>query len=1204
VVYEHDENGNLIRISYPEDLFHVFRYEDPNDIHNLTSFLKGFVDEGEDVSAVLYENIYDEQDRVIQQNRANGVLQVDYTIPLTRTTVTRIVKDALGNTLHNYQNTFEFIASGYLTSFWDEDGNKVQYFRDAQNNITRKVIWKNVGTISSPNLVESQTVNYQYDVDGNLIRCQLAMEDGETLSWIYTYDHGWVESYTLTSSHHPGKRRYMTLDYDYNSDGYPKYVTKKTVLAKDNGTPEYLGITYSYNTYGQLTAVEYDNTDREEITYTNGFISKLGGLEFVTSSDGRGNVVEIRDLRGNWSTITYDAFDRPTGATNPINETAILTYHGWDLVTVESGKTTTAPGHKINFTYDELGRVVTRARDLDGSPTIEATYTYDSEGNLLSITNALDQKTEFAYDTKNRPVSITFPNTKGLSYQYDLRDNLTKVVDAAGMETLYRYDRFDRLTQIVDALGNSISYEYELDKIRRITDERGNQRNFEYDLAGRMTRALSLMNEVEAYAYDTKGRLASKTNANGVKIDYGYNAYDMMTSVTIHTDPPQTLTLSYDEANNLLSFTDPSVSSSPLHTYTYDALNRIDTSNNMLINKTIDYDYNSHGNLERLTLKQTGGSDLFNYAYLYDSADRLTSITDSLSKVTTFSYDAAGRLTGVNYPNGNTADVSYDDVGWIDLIDYRKSNDAPLESFQYQHNDAGDITSLSTNSETVSYTYDGMNRLTGADYTPGSSLTDEVYTYDASGNRVTSQEYDDWAYSANHALTHYGTSDLGYDDNGNLVTKTTSGQTTSYQYDQFDRLKVITAPGSNATYLHDHYGRRIKKEVDGATRWYMYDGYRLIAEFDGTGNLLRHYNYIPGDYLLLAVTEGTQVFGVLSDQMSVARRVVDSSENVVWSGDYQAFGLMNIDDDVDGDGTPFELNLRFPGQYYDVESGLHNNSQRTYDPQTGRFLSRDPILADVFFSPNLNNYIYAFNNPLLYMDPDGRRGWWRDFASAAWDEFTSPSRTWRNFSDAVRGKMGGTTQALTIGFAVVGIAAGSYVFVASGAAAATGNFLVGAGRSAVGVGRTVLSAGGRLAQGGYRLVQHGGRLLYHGGRWAASGTGRAISSSYNTLWYWAAANPVKAAYAINEGKDAIGLGLYLMGVETMPSTPSFGTVSGVVKEILDAPNTYNTLSRNISEFGKDVVSVAGWIYRNFPTPPSTRSTSYYGGGGWSHTYAQ
>jgi RHS repeat-associated protein len=102
---------------------------------------------------------------------------------------------------------------------------------------------------------------------------------------------------------------------------------------------------------------------------------------------------------------------------------------------------------------------------------------------------------------------------------------------------------------------------------------------------------------------------------------------------------------------------------------------------------------------------------------------------------------------------------------------------------------------------------------------------------------------------------------------------------------------------------------------------------------------------------------------------------------VVWRARYEPFGLATPDEDPDGDGKLFALDVRFPGQLYDAESVLHDNYFRTYDPEAGRYLEADPIgqfgliesgarLA-ASGSDSLHLYVYARSNPINTVDPSG-----------------------------------------------------------------------------------------------------------------------------------------------------------------------------------------------------------------------------------------
>ncbi|MCP4669908.1 MAG: RHS repeat-associated core domain-containing protein [Desulfobacula sp.] len=83
---------------------------------------------------------------------------------------------------------------------------------------------------------------------------------------------------------------------------------------------------------------------------------------------------------------------------------------------------------------------------------------------------------------------------------------------------------------------------------------------------------------------------------------------------------------------------------------------------------------------------------------------------------------------------------------------------------------------------------------------------------------------------------------------------------------------------------------------------------------------------------------------------------------VVWSAKYSSFGKAEVDP-----SSTVENNLRFPGQYYDGETGMHYNWHRYYDPDTGRYLTPDPI----GLAGGINPFVYSLNNPINYIDPSG-----------------------------------------------------------------------------------------------------------------------------------------------------------------------------------------------------------------------------------------
>jgi RHS repeat-associated protein len=104
-----------------------------------------------------------------------------------------------------------------------------------------------------------------------------------------------------------------------------------------------------------------------------------------------------------------------------------------------------------------------------------------------------------------------------------------------------------------------------------------------------------------------------------------------------------------------------------------------------------------------------------------------------------------------------------------------------------------------------------------------------------------------------------------------------------------------------------------------------------------------------------------------TDHLTTPRLATDGSQRVVWRYEGEAFGASVPNEDPDGDGVRVTINLRFPGQYYDAETGLHYNWHRYYDPKTGRYITSDPIGLE----GGLNTYAYTLSNPMRYADPTG-----------------------------------------------------------------------------------------------------------------------------------------------------------------------------------------------------------------------------------------
>ncbi len=240
---------------------------------------------------------------------------------------------------------------------------------------------------------------------------------------------------------------------------------------------------------------------------------------------------------------------------------------------------------------------------------------------------------------------------------------------------------------------------------------------------------------------------------------------------------------------------------------------------------------------------------------------------------------------------------------------------------------------------------------------------DFSYTYDAHGNRlseVINSFPETYTYDtvSHHLLqtVNGGTRNYSYDANGN----TTDNTDRQFTYGNNNRLKEAQIAGSPlASYTYNGRGERVKKTGTETMLYYYDQSGQLIAELDTLGNTLREYIYVDGQPLAY-VTNGSVNF-IHVDHLGTPQVISDASQQVVWQADYEPFGQVNITTET------VTNNLRFAGQYFDAETGLHHNGTRDYSTEIGRYFQSDLI----GLSGGINTYTYVLGNPIKYIDPEG-----------------------------------------------------------------------------------------------------------------------------------------------------------------------------------------------------------------------------------------
>jgi RHS repeat-associated protein len=947
--YEYDGGGRMVRRIDPEGHVTLVSYD-----------AQGNVIRVEDASGrgTSFDYAYDEiaKESYAQVRSPTGkITEVWYNLDSQTTRV-----DVNGRTVKVFRDT----DNGF--SVTDEKGNVTVKELDKFQNLTRIVFPEGTAASFTYEPVYNQVTrvvdprgfrhDFQYDARGNLVRKIEAVGSPSERTTSYTYDA-------------VGQLITATIEGD-----------ARTAAAT---------IRFSYDADGNIASI----MDGE------------GNTIAFPSFDVAGNVLQIRDPLGRIWGSSYDALDRRVSRTDPLGH---VTRYEYDRVNNLSALVDAAD-KRFEYEYNEYN-YLTRALDPyglalsidynpDNLPTRildqegkETRTDYDNETRLRRLIDGAGNVTSYQYDesptnvaVSDNPVRIDYPTfsqelsydrlqqviegsdvldaetTYSRPYAYDAVGNLVSATDEEGNTTRFDYDGLNRLTRIIDAQGNVTERVFDArNNVVAVTDSNGGTTRSEYDRANRLVRTTRPMGQVTTYAYDAAGNLTSVVDAKGQKIVYGYDELHRLVRADYyaagdHVTPVKTDQFAYDALNQLVSYDDGSTSA----TYTYDDVGRKTGVTVDYGPFSLSYAYTYYGN--GLKASFTGPNGL-TYHYIYDANNRLSAV--ELPDGSQVGYDAYqwNSPTQITLPGGNKLTYGYDPLMRLEAISAEDVSAGTVLDHQIAYSPAGDVSQRITEHGDYLYHYDLLHQLTDAH---NAVLTDEAYTYDPLGNRLSAAGVGGLIdHNLNNELVQYGDTSFEYDPNGNLTRSLSPSQDVRFIYDIKDRLvRIERADGTVlAEYYYNPFGRRLWKDVLGVRTHYFYADEGLIGEYDAGGDEVKTYGYVPDsewttDPLFQEV--GGRHYWYVNDHAGTPQKLVDSAGSTVWSAKYDAFGNAAIDVAV------ISNNLRLPGQYFDAESGLHYNWHRYYDPRIGRYLTLDPL------GTGLNPYVYALNNPLALIDPEG-----------------------------------------------------------------------------------------------------------------------------------------------------------------------------------------------------------------------------------------
>lgn len=773
--------------------------------------------------------------------------------------------------------------------------------------------------------------DYHYDQNGNLTASILRGIDTSLHTW-FSYD----KNDNLIEIADPlGGKRKFTHDYMGNiiSETDPAgLTTQRTYDAK--GTLLSLSLPN-----GQKTFFTYDGAGRQ-ITATGS-----NGVPTRFHYDFQDNLIKTEDSTGG---VTTSNFDKDNRLTKKVDEEGKYQIFFYDGTSKRIRKIIDGSGNEVNIFYGGFADCGSCPKTFIHKPvriefpTFARQFTYDTRGRIKEKSDIFEDtilKETYTYDKAGQLISRKDPNGYITQRQLDSLGRLTAIIDPSKGRTLFNYSTFGNLSSLTDAKGQTTRFEYN-------------------DLGLVIKEIRPLGNTIE-YSYGPAGRLLTRIDSSGQQISFLYSeTTGSLESYVLKKSTDDFLgkivNFTYNQEGQLTGYEDGTTSA----TYELDPFGRrIKTIINYgNFSSSHSYSYYRNGLKKSYT-----GPDGLTQTYSYTPLNQLQAID----------IEGVGQITFTPYNWLSPKKIRMPGVQRLDVFDPLQrltrriiesaSENEPILDLGYKYNALHTIVEKRSGNNVTNYTYDSLQRLTGV---TENNTPLHTYKYDPVGNRVFSTKNPSHTYDANNQLLAVGDTRYTYDNNGNTIRHTDPTGITDFEYNLENRLARVIKDGKEIQYYYDPFGRRLFKEIDGKKTWFDHSDEGLVAEYDDAGNLLTSYSWKPGTTWSTSpvmLSKNGQHYFYQNDHLGAPRALTDTRGNIVWQAEYDVFGALEITT------REVENNLRFPGQYFDGETGLYYNWHRYYEPENGRYISADPI----GLMGGVNLFAYAANNPLVKIDPHG-----------------------------------------------------------------------------------------------------------------------------------------------------------------------------------------------------------------------------------------
>lgn len=575
------------------------------------------------------------------------------------------------------------------------------------------------------------------------------------------------------------------------------------------------------------------------------------------------------------------------------------------------------------YSYDKLGRL----NGIAYAAGLVTEYQRNTAGNVTEIrqypADAPEQVSveQLSYDAAGRLISKTNAQGEQSQWQYEGLAQPTALIQADGSRFSYEYDKERNLTAIMRSDGARYQLDYDgLERPVKLQGFDGRVQHYQYDIAGHVSNVADGSKRQVKLKRDSLGRITEQTALFGQQLASNHFHYDKLGRPLRASNAQRKLRFSYHANGQLSEHWQDDWRT--VHQYD-NAGRRLST---ILPDGTaLDYRYNEQGLLSQLAVNQ--------------------------QPVMWRSFDNAGRETAREYQSGLQLNQQFDAFNRLTAQHWQLGEKSRQR--QYRYSTLHQLLAVTDNqSGDIEYQYNKLDQLVSKQHSKDASQN-EQHQWDSFGNPT-----GEGIEVQQDRLLRYHDNQYQYDDNGNQLTALAAGKRQQRQFNGFNQLTGLQDVSGVTRYEYDAFGRRSAKITAAGRTDYLWEGNTLIGEY--CQGEYRWYVFEPNSNKPLALISRGQLYFYQLDQLGTPLSLTDSENNIVWQAHYTVFGKATVT--VNNIDNP----IRFQGQYYDSESGLHYNHFRYYDPETGRFISQDPI----GLLGGINHYQYAPNH-INWIDPLG-----------------------------------------------------------------------------------------------------------------------------------------------------------------------------------------------------------------------------------------